>query len=114
MASATAGHVWNSQTVATATSTNILPSSETARGVMELILSCDAGSLAGLRVNVRNKLSQLSVHPAYAVGDATTYFVIPAGTSVPFFSTDRNNPITAVYVDGDGNTATFSGTVTGV
>lgn len=104
----TAGTVWNSQTVANATSTAILPTKGVGVGVV--VLRCDTGSAASLRINVRNSKDGQHTHPAYAVGDSSTYFVLAAGESIQFESRDDNR-ISQIYVDGNGGTSTFSGTV---
>lgn len=104
----TAGRAWNSQTVATATNTQALSG---LQGVREFVIGCDAGSAVGLRVNVRNRVAEQSIHPIYSASNAITYRTIPAGTSMSF-AASIDNPINSIIVDGDGGTATFSGSVT--
>lgn len=104
---ATAGRAWNAQTVANATATQILSSPE--GGIEEFVIRCDIASAAGLRVNVRSRAN--SIHAEYASGTATTYFKLAAGESITF-AASLDNRINSIIVDGDGGTATFSGTVT--
>jgi hypothetical protein len=112
--SITRGHAWNGATVDSGTMTPLLPADD--GGVDEVLLRCDAASAASLRVGIvnqeaiRNKATKNTIHQvSTSTGLPTEYFVLAAGESIPF-SAPKDNRL-FIYVEGNGGTATFSGSV---
>lgn len=99
------GRAWQNQTVDDSDPTQIL-----SKPAKRVLIICTAASGEGLRVNVRNAVTQDSIHPAYVEDAPATYFVLEPGESYEFRA-PNDNLINSVIVDGDGATATFSGTV---
>lgn len=82
-----------------AESANIL---SPAGGVLDVRIQCDSGSAAPLLVRVENRNN--SIH------GAAEQVSIAAGSSLEFWALP-DNPITGLYVQGSGGTATYSFTV---
>lgn len=110
----TKGRASNSttQTVASATWTDILPTGYA--GCEEILLSCAALSAAPLRIAISHNANPQDTAHRIGVTAADTpddWCVIPAGSSITLAG-DVTNKIKRVMVAGDGGTATLSWTVT--
>jgi len=97
----TAAAAGNANTVASATVTKCYPGTNTDK-CSTILIQVDSASLAALQVSVTGVHTHLS--------DGTgTYFSMAAGTEQAFRA--GLDDITAVYVKGNGGTATFNWSV---
>lgn len=92
----------NANTVASATATKCFPGTDGIDACATILIQVDSGSAAALQVSVT------SVHTTATDGTGT-YFSMAAGTEQAFRA--GIDDITAVYVKGNGDTATFNWSV---
>lgn len=98
----TAGTAGNANTVASATATKCFPATTGYQKCSTILIQVAAASAAPLQVSVTG------VHGPETDGTGT-YFSMAAGTEQAFRA--GLDDITAVYVKGNGGTATFSWSV---